>query len=93
MLYRMKPCMVEAVQWQGNNQKEISLLLGKFEHHFSTSEPKVIYVKQGNKSYIVKIGQVILKTEVEGLLYVVDALSFYKAYEPVGKTIFGVPIN
>jgi len=94
MKFRKKPVVVEAVQWKGNNLKEIIEFTGKspkFDEWFSSFEEYEAYVKENGFIFKIftlegvmeaSVGDWIIKG-IQGENYPCKPDIFEQTYEPV----------
>ena len=79
MKYRKKPVIIEAIQYTGDNYKEICDFVGKFLFQFESGE-FVIETLEGD--HLCKIGDFVIKG-VRGEFYVCKPYIFEETYEEV----------
>ena len=77
--YRTKPCEIEAVQWNGNNEHEIFLFVGSF-YHFTSRGELMIETLEGDMK--ASTGDYIIKG-LRGEFYPCKPDVFEKKYELV----------
>ena len=86
MKYRMKPIVVEAITWDGNNQQDIKELAGsaaKIHYQYSALAPICTLVLDTiNGQCNVAIGDYIVKSE-DNSIVCVKPWNFTKLYEEV----------
>lgn len=83
MKYRKKPVIIEAVQWNGDNIKEISSFINSRSFTFVSGEPYdalIIHTLEGNHN--ATVGDYIIKG-IQGEFYPCKPDIFEKTYEKV----------
>lgn len=79
-LYRKKPVVIEAVQWEGDNEEEIREFVGPMDMHYSPSVGLLIHTLEGDHQAI--IGDYIIRG-VAGEFYPCKEDIFYQTYDKV----------
>ena len=81
--YRQKPVIIEAVQWLGNNNKEINSFMGTdFLEYKEVNPAAKLYIENDKSKYFANVGDYIIKT-LEGDFKPCNPDVFNKMYEEV----------
>ncbi len=83
MKYRLKPIIVDAVQWTGKNQMDIGDLIGSKDFEMRKPyESNTLTVYSRQQDLTVKLNYWVIK-DVEGFCYTRTPGIFKKNYEPI----------
>ena len=83
MKYRKKPVVIEAVQWNGNNLREIlNFMKDKQPNYYEDDEQKLLTIQTLEGNMIASVGDYIIKG-VQGEFYPCKPDIFKQTYEVV----------
>lgn len=82
MKFRKKPVVIEAIQWKGDNLKEIEAFINQGAPYGNTENPEALVIHTLEGDHRADIGAWIIKG-IHGEFYPCKPDIFEKTYEPV----------